>query len=164
VTLGGRDYSLAEFERAFVLEDPVMPPEPRSKAGDPRVHFAICPGAVGGPPLWLRVFRADSLEAQLDQVTRNALASPAWVRLTDSKDDFEASDALAQCRIDMGGDEVGILAFLLKHGTKDTQSIIRHRKLTSVPRYFAYDWALNQVERPKQTAPGGAPADSTRGM
>lgn len=160
VTIGEQSYTINEFERAFIQEDPVMQPEPRSRAADPRLAFATCPGAVGGPTLWLRAFRGDSLEAQLDQVTRNALASPRWIRVSARKDDLEASDALFARRIDMGGDAAGIIRFVEKYGSKDAQSVIRRYKLTAPPRYMAFDWKLNQVERPKNEIPTGAPSDS----
>lgn len=162
VTIGESSYTINEFERTFIHEDPVMPPDPRSRANDPRVTFALCPGAVGGPTLWLRAFRGDSLEAQLDQVTRNALASPRWIRVNAKKDDLEVSDGLFARRIDMGGDGAGIIRFVGKYGSKAAQGVIRKYKLAAPPRYMAFDWALNQVERPKNEIPLGAPTDSLR--
>ena len=162
VTLGGQQYSIADFERAFVQGDPVQLPEPRSRAADPRLSFATCPGSVGGPTLWLRAFRGDSLEAQLDRVTCNALSEPRWVRVSAKKDDIEVSDALFTRRFDMGGDGAGIIRFLEKQGSKDAQAVIRKYKLTAPPRYMLYDWQLNQVERQKGAAPQGIAADSTR--
>lgn len=162
VTLGGHAYSIGEFERAFVHGDPIAPPDPRSVPADPRLGFAICPGAVGGPTLWLRAFRGDSLEAQLERVTRNAMASPTWVSVGAQKDDLVVSDALFSRRIDLGGDAAGILRFIEKYGTSDAKAVIKKYRLTSVPRFKAFDWALNQTERPKGSAPLGLPADSTR--
>ncbi|MEO5988688.1 MAG: DUF547 domain-containing protein [Candidatus Eisenbacteria bacterium] len=160
VTIGEQAYTIAEFERAYIQNDPIMPPEPRSRPSDPRVAFATCPGAVGGPTLWLRAFRGDSIEAQLDRVTRNALANPKWIRVGADKNNLEVSDALFTRRFDLGGDAAGIIRFVAKYGPKDAQGVIRKYKLTAPPRYMAFDWKLNQVERPKNLIPQGALSDS----
>ncbi len=164
VTLSGREYTLAQFERAFVQRDSVMPPQRRSRANDPRILFALCSGANGDPTLWLQAFRGDLLETQLDRVTRNAMASPQFVRVSEKKDDISVSNGLFTRRFDMGGDGADIIRFITKYGTNNARAVIRKYKLINPPFYFPVDGLLNQVERPKTTAPEGALPDSTRGM
>lgn len=71
---GGRGSSSARpvAVRAFVLF---------AVGGDWRVRLALYSGQRVGPPLARRVFLADMLDAQLDQVTREALRSEHIVRI-----------------------------------------------------------------------------------
>jgi hypothetical protein len=63
-----------------------MPADLRSEvmklAGDDwRVRFALCNGTLGGPPLNPHPFLPDMLDAQLNEATRTALASPQVVAI-----------------------------------------------------------------------------------
>jgi hypothetical protein len=163
----GRDYSLTGFERRFVYGDTTADPAdngtlPRTRAGDPRLMFALCKGAKCSGPLLPWVYRADSLEKQLDRATRMALALPAYVRADEKTGELLASNRFFDERCDYGGNELpGVLPFLKKHGTLATQRLITARKLTRVSRYFEPDWKLNQFDRPKPKPPVTPPTPAT---
>src|SRR4029077_9118946 len=81
VKLDGKSYSLRGFERRFVYGDTTADPmdnglSVREKPADPRLAFAVCKASLGTGPLLPWVYRADSLEKQLDRSTRMAPAPP----------------------------------------------------------------------------------------
>jgi len=157
--LDGKDYSLTGFERRFVYGDTTADPADngtltRAKPGDPRLMFAVCKGALCTGPLQPWVYRADSLEQQLDRAVRAALALPAYVRVDEKTGELAATNRFFEERCDFGGNELpGVLPFLKKHGSLATQRLIAARKLTRVSRYFEPDWKLNQYDRPKPKPP-----------
>jgi len=128
---------------------------PREQAGDPRLVFALCKGSLGTGPLLPWVYRADSLEKQLDRATRMALALPAYVRADEKSGELAATNRFFEERADYGGNEMpGVLPFLEKHGSPATRRLITTRKLTRVSRYFEPDWKLNQFDHPAPKLPG----------
>jgi len=156
----GKAYSLTGFERRFVYGDTTADPAdngslPRSKAGDPRLAFAVCKGALCSGPLLPWVYHADSLDRQLDRATRTALALPTYVKVDAKTGELAATNRFFEERCDYGGNELpGVLPFLKKYGTLATRELITTRKLARVSRYFEPDWKLNQFDRPKPK-PGG---------
>jgi hypothetical protein len=100
------------------------------------------------------VYRADSLERQLDRATRTALALPAYVRADEKSGELAATNRFFEERSDYGGNELpGVVPFLKKYGTLATRQLITARKLTRVSRYFEPDWKLNQLDHPKPKMP-----------
>lgn len=153
----GRLWSIAEFERAFVYGDSTPLAEPRVRAGDPRVMFALCRGSVGGPPLPVRAFKPESLETQLDQAARTALARPATARWDERVGTLLVSNYLAQRRVDFGGTTAAIVPFLLKHAPGPLRSQIKRARLTDVTHFTPVEPTLNQVIRTKPAVPTEAP-------
>ena len=156
----GTNYSLTGFERRFVYGDTTADAAdngllPRSKPGDPRLAFAVCKASKCTGPLQPKVYRADSLEKQLDHATRTALALPAYVKADAKTGELAATNRFFEERCDYGGNELpGVLPFLKKYGTLATRQLITTRKLTRVSRFFEPDWKLNQYDRPKPKVPG----------
>jgi hypothetical protein len=156
----GRSYTLTGFERRFVYGDSTAEPmhdgnAPREHRGDPRLMFALCKGALCTGPLLPWVYRADSLEAQLDRATRLALALPHYVRVETATGELLASNRFFEERADFGGPGIpDVLPFLRKRGSPATKQLIASRKLTRVSRYFEPDWKMNQFDRPKPKLPG----------
>jgi hypothetical protein len=159
VNVEGKNYTLTGFERRFVYGDTSADPADnggiaRDKPGDPRLAFALCKGSLGTGPLQPRVYRADSLEWQLDHATRTALALPAYVRADEKSGELAATNRFFEERADYGGNDLpGVVPFLKKYGTLATRQLITARKLTRVPRYFEPDWKLNQFDHPKPKVP-----------
>jgi len=157
--VGGRDYSLTGFERRFVYGDTTADPVdngllPRSRAGDPRLAYAVCKASLATGPLQPWVYRADSLEKQLDRATRTALALPAYVTADAKTGELAATNRFFEERCDYGGNELtGVLPFLKKYGSPATRQLITRAKLTHVSRYFEPNWKLNQFDRPKPKPP-----------
>jgi hypothetical protein len=164
----GKAYSLTGFERRFVYGDTTADPAdngllPRDKRGDPRLAFAVCKGSLGTGPLLPWVYRADSLEKQLDRATRMALALAAYVRADEKSGELAATNRFFEERCDYGGNELpGVLPLLRKYGSPATQRLIAARKLTRVSRYFEPDWKLNQYDHPAPKLPESAPATTPK--
>ena len=160
----GKNYSLRGFERRFVYGDTAADPADngmlaREQAGDPRLAFALCKGSLGTGPLLPWVYRADSLQKQLDRATRTALALPAYVQADEKSGELAATNRFFEERADYGGNELpGVLPFLKKYGSLATRQLITARKLTRVSRYFEPDWKLNQFDHPAPKLPGAAQA------
>jgi hypothetical protein len=163
--LDGKNYSLTGFERRFVYGDTTADPVDnggvaRDKPGDPRLAFALCKAALCTGPLLPWVYRADSLEKQLDRATRTALALSTYVQADAKTGELAATNRFFEERCDFGGNQLtGVLPFLKKYGTLATRELITARKLTHVSRYFEPNWKLNQFDRPKPKTP--VPAQAT---
>lgn len=153
----GRTWSIEEFARHYVYGDSTPLLESRSRGGDPRLSFALCPGYVGGPPLALRVFTGDSLEIQLDQAARRALSLPRFLAVDKTVGTVVASEHFNTNRADFGGNPNNAIPFLERYGSPDVKSVVKKFKLTAISRYRTVDVGMNQFERPK-SAPAPMPA------
>lgn len=153
----GRGYSMAEFERRFVYGDSTPMIEPRRVARDPRLMFALCRGSLGGPPLAVRAFRPESLEVQLDQATRRALAISRMAAIDPESKKLLVSEYLGERLVDLGGTPPSVVPFLSKYGPSALRSAIRRDKLTDVARFMPIDPMLNQFLRPKPLPPAPTP-------
>jgi len=154
----GRPHSLRGFERRFVYGDTAADPladglTPREQPADPRLAFALCKGALCSGPLLPWVYRADSLDAQLDRATRLALALPQYVRANAATNELAATNRFFEERCDYGGPELlGVVPFLRKYGTPATQRLIAKLK-PRVPGFFEPNWKLNQFDHPAPKLP-----------
>lgn len=168
-TLGGQSYSLTGFERRFVYGDTAADPmangnTARDDPGDPRLMCALVKGAVCAGPLLPWVYRADSLEAQLDRAARLALALPTFLRPDPAAGSLAASNRFFDERADFGGPQTpDLIAFIVKHGPPAARRVIQAKKLVRPTLFFEPDWKLNQFDHPKPKLPGAAGADSTKG-
>lgn len=155
-TVEGRSYSMAEFERRFVYGDTTPMIEPRRVAGDPRLMFALCRGSIGGPPLAPRAFKAESLDAQLDLVTRTALAHSRMASADPVSKRLLVSNYLGERLVDFGGGPAGVLPFLEKFGPPSLRAVVRREKAAGIARFTPVDPTLNQFPRPKTPPPAPA--------
>lgn len=163
--IDGRSYSLAGFERCFLygdtaaqtLDDGLIA---REQPGDPRIMCALVKASLCSGPLQKWVYRADSLEAQLDRAARLALALPTWLRADVTTGQLSATNRFFEERADFGGAELpGLVPFLLKYAPAASKRVITVHKLTRPNLFFEPDWKLNQFDHPRPALPG---ADSTR--
>ncbi|HEY2954063.1 MAG TPA: DUF547 domain-containing protein [Candidatus Eisenbacteria bacterium] len=149
VEVEGRKYSLDQFEREFLFAG-----YDRAKGGDPppaldpRVHFAIVCGAVGCPPLLPRAYKPDSLERQLEFATRNALALPRHLTLSEQTGRLDASAIFQWYTADFGGMERAF-EFVRKYAPARTRAAIEKRKLNAITGMTPWDWNLNQFPHKK---------------
>ena len=161
--LNGTEYSLTGFERRILYGDTLTHPMSdgflsREVGGDPRLQFALCKAALCTGLIVPWVYRADSLDAQLDRVTRLALALPRWIRIDQPTGTFMASNRFFEERADLGGpDLTGLIPFLSRHGPAKLQKLIKSKKLTRPSMFFEPDWKLNQFDHPAPKLPGMAP-------
>jgi hypothetical protein len=166
--LDGQSYTLTGFERRFVYGDTAANPmadgtTSRERPGDPRLMCALAKGAVCSGPLLPWVYRADSLEAQLDRAARLALALPTYLRPDPAAGMLAASNRFFEERADFGGPQTpGLIAFVVKHGPAAARRVIQAKKLVRPTLFFEPDWKLNQLDHPKPKAPGAAGADSMK--
>ncbi|HEY6193896.1 MAG TPA: DUF547 domain-containing protein [Candidatus Eisenbacteria bacterium] len=169
-TVDGKTYSLTGFERRFVYGDTTADPMSnggfaRENPGDPRLMFALCKGALCTGPLVPWVYRADSLEAQLDRAARLALALPAYLRPDPASGQLGASNRFFDERADFGGPQLpGLIPFILKHGPAAIRREIQARKLERPTIFFEPNWKLNQFDHPRPKLPGAAGADSSKAV
>lgn len=152
----GRAWSISQFERYFVYGDSTPMYEPRRVAGDPRLMFALCRGSVGGPPLPARVFRAESLDVQLDRAVRTSLAYPRFASVDPASNKLLVSDYLGERLLDFGGSQAGMWTFLAKYGPSPLRAFLKREKTPGIARFTPVDPKLNQFARPKPAAPAPA--------
>lgn len=159
IDVDGRPYTLAEFERRFVLEDTTDVLEPRTLARDPRRSLALCGGHMGDPPLATRAYRGDSLDVQLDAATRTTLAQERFVRFHEDTRLLDVADYLAQRRVDLGGSVDAIIPFVERYGPSDVRRAIRKFQVRRVTHVIPTDTVLNQWPRSRST-PAATPSTS----
>jgi hypothetical protein len=155
----GRDYTLEQFERVFVQGDTTPVSLARKPLQDPRVLFAVNPGYIGAPPLQPRAFRPDSLDRQLDQAVRTAIALPRFVTVQERPADLVVSSWLGRNLPDFGG-VPGMFAFIRKYAPRSLVQSLNKTKLTDVSRYAEVNVLLNQKDHPKVVMPTPAEGDT----
>lgn len=111
--------------------------------GEPRIHAAIVCASKSCPPLRRTPFRAETLDADLDDAVGRFLASPTkgvaidraagTIRVSKIFDWFEADFAA----------QGGVRAFLAAHLPPSEAAWLRGPGRDSAIRYFDYDWSLN---------------------
>jgi hypothetical protein len=144
VEIDGQSYSLNDFERHFVFGDfdrSSKKPPPRSL--DPRAHFALVCAAVGCPPLMSRAYTADSLDAQLDHVTREALSSPTHLKWDPDTRRLDASSVFNWYEADFGGRDKAF-AFLKRYAPPQVSADLMAKHVAAITFTIPWDWKLNQ--------------------
>ena len=108
---------------------------------DARAHFALNCASLGCPPIGREAYEPDSLEAQLDQNCRRALADPRWLaldgnvaRLTKLFDWYEG---------DFEQWAGGVRAFVAKYGPAGSTEAMRNERIEI--KFIDYDWSLNEA-------------------
>ncbi len=108
----------------------------REKFNDPRVHFVLVCGANGCPPLISNAYSPETLDAQLDAQTRNAI-NGNFIKVNGKKKKVEVSEIMKWYRSDF-----------IQNGTTEIDFIntYRNEKLSKdySISYFSYDWSLNK--------------------
>ena len=133
--------------RAPVLGKPVTLDELRDQMirplDDPRVHAALCNGALGSAPLRAEAYTVDRLDGQLNDQARRFIGSPAH--------NAALGDALLLSPIfqwfapDFDGPPFhGPLGFLRLYADEDTAiaHLLARQKLPPI-EYMDFNWALN---------------------
>lgn len=110
---------------------------------DPRVHFALNCASRSCPPI--RVYAAESLEAQLELAANHFIASET--RILPEANTLTLSSIFKWFQSDFGGRE-GLMDFLLAHLPRDEKrEWLAQNHDTVRLRYAAYDWGLNNSRR-----------------
>ncbi len=113
---------------------------------EPRVHFAIACAAVSCPTLRRRAWTGDTLNADLEEATRQFLADPVRNHIKIGDGTVRLSAAFKWYQADFGGTDETVLAWVGKHVDDATHTYL-DKKRPAVD-YLLYDWALNA--QPKQ--------------
>lgn len=141
----GKDITLNQIEHNIL----------RTEIGDPRIHFAIVCASLGCPKLEHYAFTGDSLDKQLNQVTRDFINNPGKVRLDQEsgtlylssifdwyKEDFPATPDARDRLGKYDKDERDVIEFILKCLPEEQQNYILENQPSI--KYIKYDWALNE--------------------
>jgi hypothetical protein len=131
VTVEGRALSLDN------IEHDIMRPTFR----DPRVHYAVNCASIGCPNLLPRLWRAATLERELDEAAAAYVNHPRGVTvLADGR--LRTSSIYTWFREDFGGTEAGVVAHLRRHAAPALAG-----RLSDATRIadHVYDWALNDA-------------------
>jgi hypothetical protein len=125
----------------------------RPEFKDPRVHFAINCASIGCPPLHGEPYRAETLDAQLDQATRRYLSSSEGLQVDGVT--LRVSSILKWYGEDFvprfagaGGGRQGpveraILGLVAQFGPPAAASLARAPSVRTA--FLDYDWSLNDV-------------------
>jgi hypothetical protein len=130
--VAGRQLTLDQIEHEWL----------RPKYKEPRIHFALVCAAQSCPPLRNEAYRADRLNAQLDEQARAFLNDRARNRF--DKDTAQLSEIFKWFADDFGG-EAGLRAYLARYLNPELAGRIRNTSY--VIGYVDYDWMLNDVSR-----------------
>jgi len=123
-TVGGQEITLDALERERLFRD--FP--------DPRLHFVLCCGARGCPPLAAFAYTADQLDEQLDARVRLAVNDVRWVRV-DEAGGTAVSELMQWYEKDFEA-QGGVRAFLDRYRDKAMPP-------ATAITYLPYDWSLN---------------------
>lgn len=151
VMLGGKRMMLRSLENDII----------RARFHDPRIHFAINCASQSCPPLAPHVYRADTLDQQLDEAARafindnrNVTLDEAGRKIVLSKifDWYESdfTDYLAA----RGQKDATILDYLKLYSTPERRRILEKLPGAKVS-FYDYDWGLNEQAR-GSSAGGGS--------
>jgi hypothetical protein len=126
--IAGRKVSLNELEKDWLLRE--FP--------DARLHFALICGAKGCPPFPAEVFRAETLDEQLDEQARRAINDPGFVQRSRG-DSMLTVSTIFQWYADDFSREKGSVREYIRYYLEPPFSG------TPAIRYSVYDWSLNDI-------------------
>ncbi len=127
ITIDGQRISLLDI-RNFIL---------RPTFNDPRLHYALCDGAIGSPNLQSRAFTGDRVDRMLDGAALDYVNHPRGVRFEENQ--LILSSLYDWYANDFGGLKRKTFSHVSAYGTPDLV-----KKLQSVETIkYQFDWSLN---------------------
>ena len=115
----------------------------RPRYKDPRLHFAVNCASLGCPPLHAKPFEGRTLDATLDELTRQNMADPAHTRL--EGDDLYVSKVFDWFGEDWGGTQDKV-AFVQKYSSGEQAAKIEQLGGRLDLKYSGWDWTLNDPQ------------------
>jgi hypothetical protein len=130
ITLKGKKVHLDHVEHEILRPD----------FKDPRLHFAVNCASLGCPPLHGKPFEGKTLDATLDELTRQNMADPAHTRL--EGDNLYISKVFDWFGEDWGRKEDKV-AFVRKYSSSEQAAEIDQLGGRLDLKYSQWDWTLN---------------------
>jgi len=130
-TVGGRRITLDHIEHSII----------RPTFQDPRVHFALVCASIGCPKLSPRVFRASTLQADLDAAARRFINDPRKVSLDRSAAVLRLSEIFKWYEQDFVKASGSVPAFIARYLEGGLPPGVKLE-------YLEYSWALNDRPGP----------------
>jgi hypothetical protein len=136
VTVEGRRLSLDDIEHEIM----------RPTFKDPRVHYIVNCASYGCPNLMNRVWRAATLEADLEAAARAFVNHPRGVAVL-ANGALRVSSIYKWFIADFGGNDAGLIAHFRQYAAPALA-----QRLTGSPRIAEddYDWSLNRLQPASQ--------------
>ena len=129
--VGGRSYDLRSIEND-VLAD----------LEEPRVHFAIVPAAYSAATLRSEAYRAESLEQQLEDNTREFINDNRKNRFGLVTGKAKISSIFDDHEKVFGGSERAVMAFIARYVTKKGAAEVLSQGRLEI-EFMQYDWSIN---------------------
>ncbi len=129
VTVEGKKLSLDDIEHGIL----------RPIWKDVRIHYAVNCASIGCPNLAAQAFRADRLEAMLNQAASDYINHP---RAFSAKDGKITASSIFDWYEDDWGNVAAVLAHARKHAKGDTAVMLAVAKEISG---YDYNWSLNDM-------------------
>lgn len=126
--VAGRRLTLDQLENAII----------RPRFGDPRIHFGLVCAARGCPPLPSRAFEGETVDRDLEQLTKRFLNSPRGVRIVGGE--VRVSRLFEWFAGDFKKKSGSPAAFIARYRPADARLLTRPGLAL---RYLEYDWAVN---------------------
>jgi hypothetical protein len=122
---------------------------------DPRLHFSVNCASISCPPISTDAFSGESIDDQLERVTRNALQNPDYVAV--ENDTLVLTKILEWYGEDFTnpqyrGSERSLATFVGKYATSEVRDWIDTRENEVPTRFREYDWRLNRPDAPTRGA------------
>jgi hypothetical protein len=127
-----RDLTLDQIEHEWL----------RAKLKEPRIHFALVCAARSCPPLRDEAYRAEHLDAQLDDQARQFLNDRERNRF--GAEHAQLSEIFKWFGEDFGGEQ-GLRSYLGKYLNAELKARIQTSSYAI--SYIDYDWTLNDISR-----------------
>ena len=134
--IGGTIYSLNYIEHEII----------RPKFNEPRIHFALVCAAVDCPPLRLEVYRAETLEQQLESQTQYVHTHKRWFELNADTKVLKLTSLYKWFGKDFGADEKAVVQFASRYSPALKLALDKGDSVTV--EYLKYDWSLNRQTSP----------------
>lgn len=112
----------------------------RSNWQDNRIHYAINCASVGCPSLSLNVYKAKTLEAQLNDAAKGFIKHSRAVQWVSGE--LQLSSIYDWFIDDFGGDERGVISHIQQYSTPEQAGKLAVYKGDI---HYDYDWRLNDV-------------------
>ena len=138
---GGKKYSLDDIEHGIL----------RKRYQEPRIHFAVNCASASCPPLRPEPFRAETLDAQLEQAARDFIARPENAAVQNDAlylskiFDWYGEDFVRALERE-GATRPRVADYVLRYLPQEHAAHLRQRKLRV--KFYAYDWTLNDAAPP----------------